>query len=76
MGLIENNVVRNDIQFRSTLHYLHATICNIIPIPKVPQKISRPLTRNDPYKYVVCEILLNLRVNLKFKVYIFGYLLL
>ncbi|KAA0041296.1 hypothetical protein E5676_scaffold145G00100 [Cucumis melo var. makuwa] len=48
MGLTEQNAVWNDVQFRSALRYLHGTICNIIPIPEVPTKISRPLMRYNP----------------------------
>ncbi|KAE8648020.1 hypothetical protein Csa_023963, partial [Cucumis sativus] len=46
MGMIEQSDRRNDVQFRSTLKGLHATICSIIPVPKVPPEIATPLTQN------------------------------
>lgn len=48
IGFIKQTTVRNNIQFRLALRYLHTEIYNIIPIHEVPLEISRPLTRNDP----------------------------
>ena len=47
MKMIEHSTRRNYVQFKSTLRYLHAVICIIILLPKVPQKISTPLIGND-----------------------------
>ncbi|KGN61242.1 hypothetical protein Csa_006227 [Cucumis sativus] len=42
----------NNVQFRSTLRYLHAALCSIIPVHEDPQEIATPLSHND---FAVCN---------------------
>ena len=35
---------RNDIQYRSTLHYLHAAIIYYVAVPEILPELKQPLT--------------------------------
>lgn len=51
--MIEQAAQRNGIQHKSTLRYLHATICSIVHVPEVPPELEHPLTEHRPEVRVI-----------------------